>query len=81
MAMGVAVVATPVTAVPEMVVDGESGLLVPPNDALSLADAIERLIADPGLRARLAAGGRARVAERFDVTRNIRAYAELFTAP
>jgi glycosyltransferase involved in cell wall biosynthesis len=79
MAMGVPVIATPVTAVPELVVDGESGLLVPPNDAFALANAIERMRANPGLRTRLAENARARVSERFDVGRNIRAYAQLFT--
>jgi len=78
MAMGVPVVATRITAIPELIEDGESGLLVPPNDAGALADAIDRLIADPAFAARLAVNARARIAERFDVATNVRAYAALF---
>jgi glycosyltransferase involved in cell wall biosynthesis len=78
MAMGVPVVATSITAIPELIEDGETGLLVPPNDAAALAEALDRLIADPELRRRLAANARARVAERFDVSKNVRAYVELF---
>ena len=64
--------------IPELIEDGESGLLVPPNDAGALADAIDRLIADPAFAARLAVNARARIAERFDVATNVRAYAALF---
>ena len=80
MAMGVPVVATRTTGIPELVEDGESGLLVPTNDAASLAAAIARLIDDPALGARLATNARARVVERFDVAENARAYAALFGA-
>jgi glycosyltransferase involved in cell wall biosynthesis len=47
------VVATSVGGVPELVVDGENGLLVPPNDAAAVAEAIERLAGDDKLRLRL----------------------------
>ena len=73
-------VATRTTGIPELVEDGESGLLVPTNDAASLAAAIARLIDDPALGARLATNARARVVERFDVAENARAYAALFGA-
>jgi glycosyltransferase involved in cell wall biosynthesis len=43
----------------ELLVDGQSALLVPPGDAAALAAAVRRLAADPGLAARLASGGRA----------------------
>ncbi len=78
MAMGVPVVATRITAIPELIEDGESGLLVPPHDAVALAEAIARLIDDPALAVRLAANARARIAERFDVSKNVRAYTALF---
>jgi len=66
MACGVAVVATTGGALPEVVgVDGETGLLVPPDDPGALADAIGRLLDDPALRARLGAAGRERVISRF----------------
>ncbi|HEX3947316.1 MAG TPA: glycosyltransferase family 4 protein [Acidimicrobiales bacterium] len=66
MACGVAVVATTGGALPEVVGnDGETGLLVPPDDPGALAAAIARLLDDPALRARLGAAGRQRVLHRF----------------
>jgi glycogen synthase len=50
------VVATAVGGVPELVRNGENGLLVPAGDADALADAIRRLVSEPGLRERLAEG-------------------------
>lgn len=67
MAMGTPVIATAVTGIPEAVVDGETGLIVPERDPYALADAIERLLGDPALRTRLAVAARAMVEERFDV--------------
>lgn len=51
MAAGVAVVATNVGGTPELISDGKTGLLVPPSDEDALANAIGRLILQPGLRA------------------------------
>jgi glycosyltransferase involved in cell wall biosynthesis len=66
MACGVAVVATTGGALPEVVGnDGETGLLVTPDDPGALAAAIGRLLDDPSLRARLGAAGRERVIHRF----------------
>jgi glycosyltransferase involved in cell wall biosynthesis len=62
------VLATRVAGVAELVEDGVAGYLVPPGDPASLADGLERLIADPALRARMGAAGRARVIEEFDAT-------------
>jgi glycosyltransferase involved in cell wall biosynthesis len=60
-----AVVATPVGGTPELVVDGETGLLVPPRDPHALADALRRLLADADLRRRLGDAGYARVRDHF----------------
>jgi glycosyltransferase involved in cell wall biosynthesis len=68
MSTGVPVVATSIMGVPELVRDGESGLLVPPARADALAEALIRLLRDPELRRRLAAEGRRRVAGDYDRT-------------
>jgi glycosyltransferase involved in cell wall biosynthesis len=78
MAAGLPVVASRVGGVPELVEDGVTGLLVPPGDARALADALGRLDADPELRARLGAAGRARAAERFDLPRFRAAHVDLY---
>lgn len=65
MAYGMAIVATAVGGIPEVLADGAEGLLVPPEDPAALAAALRRLAADPGLRTRLGAAARAR-AERLD---------------
>ncbi|MDQ3653517.1 MAG: glycosyltransferase [Chloroflexota bacterium] len=71
MALGVPVVSTPVTGIPELVCDGETGLLVAPNDPVELSGAIAAVLADP-LRARtMAEAGRALVEEQFDLRRNV----------
>ena len=60
MAAGVPVVATAVGGVPEIVADGETGLLTPRGDAQALARALETVLADRDLATRLGAEGRAR---------------------
>jgi len=59
------VVASAVGGLLDLVVDGETGVLVPPRDVPALRGALERLLADPDLRRRLGEAGRARVQERF----------------
>jgi glycosyltransferase involved in cell wall biosynthesis len=65
------ILATAVSAVPEVVQDGESGLLVPPRETEPLAEAMLRLARDPGLRERLGRAGHQRVIERFALARMI----------
>ncbi len=60
-----ALVATDVPGCRDLVIDGETGLLVPPGDAAALAAAIARLLGDASLRARLGAAARARVLARY----------------
>jgi glycosyltransferase involved in cell wall biosynthesis/GT2 family glycosyltransferase len=57
MATGTPAVASAVNAIPEVVVDGETGLLVPPDDPGALAEALERLLADAELATRLGRAG------------------------
>lgn len=61
MASGLPVVATCVGGTPELVTEGENGLLVPHNDARALADALDRLAASSALRARLGANNRRKI--------------------
>ncbi len=70
MAMGLPVVSTRHSGIPEAVDDGVSGELVAPGDAAALADAIARLLDAPELRGRMGRRGRQIVAERFDVAVN-----------
>ena len=65
MASNVPVLASAAGGITDVVVDGESGALVPPGDVAALATALQRLHRDPDLRARLAAGGVARVRDEF----------------
>ncbi|SRR6266540_933068 len=74
------VVSTRLAAIPEMVRNGESGLLVSPGDVESLANAIESLLRDRRLRARLGAAGRRNVEEKFDVDKTAAQLLELVDA-
>ena len=65
MALGVPVIASAAGGNPELVVDGESGLLVPPRDPAAMAAAVRRLLTDAPLSARLARAGRERVEKGF----------------
>jgi glycosyltransferase involved in cell wall biosynthesis len=78
MTHGLPVVATPVGGTPEVVVDGETGLLVPPRDPERLADAIARVVGDRELARRLGEAGRARVAERFSASAMERRVLEIY---
>lgn len=71
MSLGLPVVATSVSGNPEAVEDGVTGLLVPPESASALAEALLALLLDPALRRRLGAAGRRRVEERFSIERAV----------
>jgi glycosyltransferase involved in cell wall biosynthesis len=79
-AMGRPVVATAVDGTPEVVVEGETGLLVSPGDPAGLANALCRLLGDPAGRARLGRAGRARAMDLFDQRQQVRRTQELYTA-
>ena len=70
MATGIPVVITPVGGIPDIVIDGETGLLVPVNDPASVARAVTRLRNSPELRHKLVQQGRAHVEENFDGEKN-----------
>jgi len=67
MAMGRAIVATAVGGVPDVVLAGETGLLVESADPVALADAVRALLDDPARAARLGAAGRARAESTFSL--------------
>lgn len=67
MAAGLAVVATPVGAVEDIVSDGETGFLVPPGDVPALRNALSRLVEEPELRRRMGEAGKARHRACLDV--------------
>jgi glycosyltransferase involved in cell wall biosynthesis len=71
MAAGLPIVATRVSAVPEVVEDGVGGWLVPPGDAPALAAAVQAALDDPAARAARGRAGRARLQERFGLPRMI----------
>ena len=71
MALGVPVISTPVTGIPELVRDGETGVLVTPNNPEELAGAIASGLADPVRAQEMAEAGRALIEERFDLRRNV----------
>jgi len=65
-------IGTAAGGVPELMTDGENGLMVPPQDPAALAAAIRRLAEDPALAARIGAAGRARVEARFSSAQGAR---------
>ena len=64
---GVPVVATRVGGIPEAVVDGKTGILVPPGDSRALADAIEKVLVDKSLADRFGQNGRKYICENFQL--------------
>jgi sugar transferase (PEP-CTERM/EpsH1 system associated) len=80
MATGVPVVATNVGGNPEVVVDGETGLLVQPGSPALLANAMARVLSEPELARQMGVAGRRRVEEHFDVCRMLREYEALYVS-
>jgi glycosyltransferase involved in cell wall biosynthesis len=78
MAAGVPVVATAVSGIPEAVHDGITGLLVAPDDPVALGEALQRVLHDPALAARLGSAARARIAEEFTLDVSSRRLAAVF---
>ena len=80
MAASKATVATDTGGIPEVVVDGDTGLLVPPRDHHALAHAIARLLKDQKLRDRMGAAGLARVEQMFSADRMVERTLEVYRA-
>ena len=79
MAMQVPCVSTTITGIPELIRTEIDGLLVPPSDVDALTIALQRLMDDADLRKRLAASGRTRVLEQYDLAANVEMLATVFT--
>jgi glycosyltransferase involved in cell wall biosynthesis len=78
MAAGKPVVATAIGGTDEAVVDGVTGLLVPPADPAALAKGIRMVLSDPVLSARLGAAGRARAHEQFSAEAMVRRVSDVY---
>ncbi len=78
MAMGVPVVGTRVSAIPELIEDGKSGLLAPPGQPEKLAEAMRRMLTDMELRKQVIRSARQRVVQEFDNKKLIRDLAEVY---
>jgi glycosyltransferase involved in cell wall biosynthesis len=78
MALGKPVVASRVSALPEVVAHGQTGLLIPPGDACGLAGAISALMSDPRRAAAFGRAGKARAGKEFPVRRMARRTAEVY---
>jgi colanic acid/amylovoran biosynthesis glycosyltransferase len=77
MAVGLPVVGSRIGGVPELIDDGESGLIVPERDAVALADALERIWDDRALASRLSAKGREKVERIWNREKNLTELASL----
>jgi glycosyltransferase involved in cell wall biosynthesis len=71
------VVSTRLAGIPESVVHGETGLLVPPGDTMALAEALSRLIGEPKLRLQYGRVGRARIEQHFRIEHTVAPLIEL----
>jgi glycosyltransferase involved in cell wall biosynthesis len=78
MAAGVAVVATSVGGTPEILSDGETGLLVPARNPARLSRALATLAAAPVRRRQMGSAGRKTVTDRFTMDRMVEEYAQLY---
>lgn len=79
MASGLPVVATNVGGNPEVVVDGVTGYLVPPENPDLLAEKLEILLGDSGLRFQLGQAGRERVLQKFSIKKTAQEYEKLYS--
>jgi glycosyltransferase involved in cell wall biosynthesis len=71
MSSAVPVIASRVGGIPELITDGENGFLVPPGDPEAIAEKLNLLASDPGLRESLGEAARARVVDRFALQRTV----------
>ena len=80
MAMEIPTVSTTISGIPELIQDGRTGLLVPPKDAVALAEAIAALLDNNKLGYALGKAGRIRVMEEFEIGKNVDRLVDIFAA-
>jgi glycosyltransferase involved in cell wall biosynthesis len=78
-ACGVPAVAPAVGGIPELIDDGVTGCVTPPGDTAALADALDRVLADPARRRRMGRAARARAEQRFGSVRQVDALVDCWT--
>ncbi len=78
MATGIPVVATCISGIPELVKEGDTGWLVPPEDSASLADALSNIHSEPIEACRRAKNGKRLILDEFELATNVRKLASLF---
>src|SRR6266446_605832 len=78
MATGLPVISTAIAGIPEMVVENETGVLVPAGDAATLARAIEKVIVDSSFARHLGENGYKRACELFSIDKNVRSLIQIF---
>jgi len=78
MAMEIPAISTQVSGIPELIEDGKTGLLVPPEDEVALAEAIARLLNDEPLRTKLGQAGRVKVTTEFEINKNTDQLLDIF---
>jgi glycosyltransferase involved in cell wall biosynthesis len=71
------VVSTRLAGIPELVVDGQTGMLAPPGDSTALAHALEQLLREPELRLRFGDAGRARIEQHFRIEQTVAPLVEM----
>ena len=71
------IVSTRLAGIPELVVDGQTGMLAPPGDSTALAHALEQLLRDPELRWRFGHAGRARIEQHFRIEQTVAPLVEM----
>ncbi|HEY2590517.1 MAG TPA: glycosyltransferase, partial [Steroidobacteraceae bacterium] len=78
MAWRLPVITTPVGGIPQIIEPGRNGLLIRPGDIAELAAALQRLLADAGLRARLGSAARATIEAGFSLGASLERLAEIY---
>lgn len=78
MSTGLAVIATRVGGIPELVLEGVTGSLVPPSDAKALASALAGYLTQPDMQARQGEAGRARIEKKYSINAMVSAYLQMY---